>query len=209
MDQTSRRARWRWWLVAWAVGAVLLVPVAHVLSSGQSGQARQAGPAGQAGSGQSSDPIGVPHVIPVASRSPATVSGPELGAGTRQLSTASMGGSVVVVNIWAAWCEPCKAELPALARLAARYGGAGVRFVGLDVKDDRAAALSLLSTLHVEYPSISDPDGSSLDALDRFVPSYAIPSTLVLDRQGRVALTVIGPVDAGTFGTALADVIAR
>ena len=114
------------------------------------------------------------------------------------LSVSSLRGSVVVVNVWASWCGPCRDESPLLGRVAMATRPAGVRFVGIDEQDHADAARSFAASAGTAYPHVVDPDGSLLSSL-RLVPSSGIPSTLVLDRTGEVAARVIGPVDPVTF----------
>jgi thiol-disulfide isomerase/thioredoxin len=96
----------------------------------------------------------------------------------------STRGSVTVVNFWASWCAPCRAETPNLESVAKQTQATGVRFVGVNVKDSRSAAASFLRDKGVTYPSLYDDDGSL--AASWPVP-VTLPSTVVLDRQGRIA----------------------
>jgi thiol-disulfide isomerase/thioredoxin len=114
------------------------------------------------------------------------------------LTLSSLRGSVVVLNVWASWCEPCRDESPLLAKVATATRSAGVRFVGIDEQDRTEAARAFAATAGADYPHIVDSSGSLLASL-RIVPSSGIPSTLVLDRRGAVAARVIGPVDPATF----------
>jgi thiol-disulfide isomerase/thioredoxin len=118
-----------------------------------------------------------------------TLSGATLGGGT--LDLASLRGHVVVLNVWASWCEPCKAESPALVAVARRTATQGVRFVGIDENDEDAAASAFLAKIGSSYPHLVDPQGRLLASLRMLPP--AVPSSLVIDPQGRVAARVIGP----------------
>jgi thiol-disulfide isomerase/thioredoxin len=124
-------------------------------------------------------------------RAPA-VAGPVVGGG--QLSLASYRGHVVVLNFWGSWCTPCRAEAPRLAALAHHFGPAGVRFLGIDIRDSPASAQAFTSDFRISYPSLNDPgDTIALDFRDT-VPPAGIPTTLVISRSGRIAARVIGPV---------------
>jgi thiol-disulfide isomerase/thioredoxin len=117
-------------------------------------------------------------------------------------------GSVLVVNVWGSWCPPCIAEAPALQRVWAQTRSNGVQFVGVDTRDQTAAARAHQRRFGVSYPSIDDNGGQVLLAFRGALPPVAIPSTLVLDRAGRVAARVLGPVDAATLRALIADVAA-
>ncbi len=95
-------------------------------------------------------------------------------------------GQVVVLNIWGSWCGPCRAEAPALQQTYDLTRASGVTLLGIDVRDDRGAALDFVRGHAITYPSIFDNPGRSLFALGGF-PRNTVPSTIVLDRHHRVA----------------------
>ncbi|NYD41151.1 TlpA family protein disulfide reductase [Nocardioides panaciterrulae] len=101
-----------------------------------------------------------------------------------------LGHGPVAVNVWASWCDPCRREMPVLARASSR-----VRVLGIDERDDRGAARAFAASRGAAYPSLSDADGTLLASL-AMLPQNAVPSTLFLDERGRVAARVVGPVDA-------------
>lgn len=144
-------------------------------------------------------------VIPAEDREQTIVIGGETADGT-ELSTAQMGGDIVVVNAWASWCPPCIEELPLLAAAAEAYDDRGVTFVGLNSLDDPIAAASLLGSS--PYRSIDDRDGAILATIPG-VPPRSLPSTVILDRQGRVAVRIIGPVKPGQLEQALDALVAE
>lgn len=137
----------------------------------------------------------------------------ELAGGTADggpVDVTDWRGEVVVVNVWYAACAPCRAEAPDLVETAAGYADAGVRFLGVNTRDDAAGALAFERTYDVPYPSILDArDGSALLALAGQVPPQAVPTTLVLDAEGRVAARVLGRVEASTLQGLLDDVLAE
>jgi thiol-disulfide isomerase/thioredoxin len=102
-------------------------------------------------------------------------------------------GQIVVVNFWAAWCGPCKKELPLLAQLQREYEGRGVRFVGAsaDAKDERDAAEGLVAASGVSYPVVF---GLSDVEMRRLGLGSLLPATAVFDRDGTRAFRIIGEV---------------
>lgn len=141
-------------------------------------------------------------------RTPApVVSGTELGS-AKTVSTADYPGKVLVLNVWGSWCAPCRAEAAGL-QAASVATKADAQFIGINTRDYAPAAPeAFLRSNGITYPSIFDPSGQSLLELSGQVPPSAIPSTLVLDRQGRVAIRVLGPVSQRTLTDMIGEVAA-
>lgn len=118
-------------------------------------------------------------------------------------------GQVVVVNVWGSWCAPCIAEAPALQAVHEQTRDGGVSFVGVNTKDGAAAARAHERRFGVTYPSIDDDGGRVLLDLRGSLPPSAIPSTLVLDRQGRVAARILGRSDRTVLQGVVDDVVAE
>jgi cytochrome c biogenesis protein CcmG/thiol:disulfide interchange protein DsbE len=113
-------------------------------------------------------------------------------------------GHVTVVDFWASWCGPCRAQQPQLDRLAQSYGSRGVVFVGVDIRDDPAQGRAYVSRFSVPYRSISDPSADLAGTWD--VP--APPTTVVVDASGVVRARVLGGVDAAGTGALLDKLLA-
>ncbi|MDP9798823.1 thiol-disulfide isomerase/thioredoxin [Catenuloplanes nepalensis] len=110
----------------------------------------------------------------------------ELLDGTRY-DLASARGKVVVVNFWGSWCSPCRAEAKELEQSYQATKASGVEFLGINNRDDRDAAIAF-ERGRVTYPSLFDP--ANRLGLDFDIPPGATPSTVVLDREGRIALVI-------------------
>lgn len=120
-------------------------------------------------------------------------------------------GEVLVVNFWYAACAPCRAEAPDLVDLSAQYDGQGASFLGVNVRDQADTAISFDETFGIEYPSIIDTnDGAVKLAFSGSVPANAVPTTIVLDAEGRVAARIVGQIrDASILDTLIRDTIAE
>ncbi|MGY1602820.1 TlpA family protein disulfide reductase [Geodermatophilus sp. SYSU D00815] len=100
--------------------------------------------------------------------------------------SAELDGDVAVINFWGSWCPPCRVESPEFQEVYAEVEAEGVQFLGINVKDDRQLAQAFVDSKAITFPSLFDPRGEVALAF-RDYPANAIPSTIVLDRQGRVA----------------------
>lgn len=142
--------------------------------------------------------------IPVDERQPApALTGPTLDGKT--LSTSDYTDTVLVLNVWGSWCAPCRHEAPHLVEAAAKLDGVA-QFVGINTRDlDTAPAQAFVRAFEVTYPNLFDPDGALLLGFGQ-VPPKAIPSTLIIDRQGRVAARILGEVTSTTLVAAVEDI---
>ncbi|MGW2628689.1 TlpA family protein disulfide reductase [Streptomyces chattanoogensis] len=158
-----------------------------------------------AGFGRSADRIAT---VPPADRKAA----PELSGTTtrgKRLDVADYRGKVVVLNVWNSTCGPCIAETPGLAKVARSSRDKGVRFVGINTRDTETSQATAFEERHkVPYPSLSDPAGRLLLRFPKgSLNPQTIPSTLVLDRHGRLAARTMGAVDEDTLRKMIAPLV--
>ncbi len=119
---------------------------------------------------------------------PGPISGPDLMDPTRTLSLDDFAGKVVVVNVWGQWCGPCRTEIGQLQDVYEATRAKGVAFLGIDVRDNnRDAAVDFIKDRGITFPSIYDPAMRTMIAFGGKYPTTVIPSTVVLDREHRVA----------------------
>ncbi|MEJ2579928.1 MAG: TlpA disulfide reductase family protein [Kineosporiaceae bacterium] len=123
------------------------------------------------------------------------------------LDTATYRGRIVVVNVWASWCSPCRAEAPDLQQAYQRLHEEQVVFVGINTRDDDPAqARAFQRNFGITYPSIVDSGGTVLLALRGAASPKSVPTTLVLDTRGRVAARVNGRITETTLVDLVHDV---
>jgi thiol-disulfide isomerase/thioredoxin len=119
---------------------------------------------------------------------PGPVAGPSLTGPAKTISLDDFTGKIVVINVWGQWCAPCRTEITQLQKVYAMTRGVGVEFLGIDVRDNnRQAASDFIVDHKVTFPSIYDPPMRTMIAFGGKYPTTVIPSTVVLDRQHRVA----------------------
>lgn len=146
--------------------------------------------------------------IPPSERKPApVVAGSELGSG-KTISSASYLGKVVVLNAWASWCGPCRKEAPELQQ-ASVATAKEAQFLGINSRDyDPANPEAFVRATKVTYPSIYDADGTLLLKFTESMPLSSFPSTLILDRQGRIAVRIVGGITKLTLVGLITDTAA-
>lgn len=126
----------------------------------------------------------------------------------RPVDISQWRGKVVVINIWGSWCPPCRAETPALNRVANEMADE-VEFLGIAVREGAPTSLAYTRKANVPYPSISDSGAGLLIRFSNSLPAAAVPTTYVLDRDGRVAVRVLDKVSYGTLKALVEDVLAE
>ena len=164
-------------------------------------------PVGQTGQNYVAGNGTVTEVAPADREAPVDLTGTTLDGDP--LDLAALRGKVVVVNVWGSWCPPCRKEAPVLKAVSDDVIGADVAFVGIDTRDSDAAARAFVENVGLSYPNVVDPDGVLLLAFKGALNPNAIPSTLILDREGRVAARVVGEVTEGTLRAVIEPVVAE
>ncbi|MDH6145081.1 thiol-disulfide isomerase/thioredoxin [Kitasatospora sp. GP30] len=126
--------------------------------------------------------------VPVTARTAApAISGNDLEGKPTALS--DFQGKIVVLNIWGSWCSPCRAEAKGLEQVYEKYKGQGVQFLGINTRDTDVTNAKRFEDLNgISYPSIYDPDGTQILKFPKgSLNPQSIPTTVVIDRQGRLA----------------------
>jgi cytochrome c biogenesis protein CcmG/thiol:disulfide interchange protein DsbE len=120
-------------------------------------------------------------------------------------SLADYKGKVVLVNVWASWCEPCRDELPLIQKAHKRLSARGGTVVGIDVKENSAAALAAVEEYGLSFPNLRDRDGSFVRAWGQ----TGYPENYVIDRKGRVAAVRRLPVTQEWLDATLPPLLAE
>lgn len=123
------------------------------------------------------------------------------------VDTSTFRGEVTVYNVWGSWCVPCATEAPDLVEVANQFADE-VTFMGINVRDNEAAARAFERKYEIPYDSVIAQDSSTATlSFGGALTASAVPTTLVVDRRGRVAARVIGPVTAATLRSLLEPVL--
>jgi peroxiredoxin len=147
------------------------------------------------------------EVISVDERASAPEFGGTLLETGDRFQSSQLVGQVAVLNFWGSWCAPCRVETPEFSDIALDYSAAGVQFLGIDVKEtDEQFARAFIDRYSISFPSLYDPRGEVALAF-RGYPANAIPSTIVLDTDGRVAAVYTGTVSKENLRTVIDRVL--
>lgn len=146
------------------------------------------------------------QVVPEDERRPAPTAAVDVLGEDRELSLADLSGKVVVLNFWASWCGPCRAEQPDLNEAHERLAGDDLVFLGVDIQDSEANGLAHVREFAIPYPSLFDPS-SAYAARFEGVGPQAIPTTIVVDAEGRIAARIFGATTVEELSAAVGEVV--
>ena len=139
-------------------------------------------------------------------RMPGAVSGTTLDGD--EVSLSDFRGKVVVVNVWGSWCGECAGEAPMLSQAAAELESKDVEFLGIDSRDSsKANAQAFVRRFETPYPSIYDQGGRTLLAFRGTLTPNSVPSTIIIDKRGRVAGSVLGSITRTTLDDLVDDAL--
>ncbi|MEN9752896.1 MAG: hypothetical protein RL670_587 [Actinomycetota bacterium] len=128
----------------------------------------------------------------------------------QQLSNRDLLGKTVVLNFWYAGCAPCRAEIKDLVALQDQFKSDGVQFVGVNVRDTAATALAFDRTFKVNFPSVMDNEtGAVVLAYTGVVTPQAVPTTLVIDREGKITARILGRIDPSTLRSLIETAVGK
>lgn len=125
------------------------------------------------------------------------------------VSSSNWEGQVTVLNFWYASCAPCREEAADLVSLHDEYAPQGTDFYGVNIRDEQATAEAFERSFSIPYPSFDDKDGAVLLDMTQYVPPQAVPTTIVLDKKGRVSARILGLADRSTLKALISDALAE
>ena len=150
--------------------------------------------------------IAIPaSAMPTTSQATVIVDAPNDRVALPAIPGLTLDGTPIVLNAWASWCVPCRLEAPELAAFAAAHPE--IRMVGLNVNDEPSAAKAFAQATGMDYPQVVDANGSILATIPG-IPPAGLPSTVVIDADGRIAARIIGPVN-GELESAVAQALGK
>lgn len=127
-----------------------------------------------------------------------------------KLDSSALDGQVVVMNWWYSSCAPCRAEAPDLQALYEDFKDEGVQFVGVNVRDTAETALAFDRKFGISFPSIMDAQSGAVSlAFQGVVSPQAVPTTLVIDKEGKVSSRILGRIDPSILKTLIETVVAE
>jgi peroxiredoxin len=115
----------------------------------------------------------------------------------KPVKLAGFKGKVLVLNFWATWCVPCRAEIPALVKLQAQYAGNGLQVIGVSVDDPAEKMKPFIDQYKINYPVLTALGNDGI--LDTYGPMVVVPQTVLIGRDGKMCIRHIGPVTKDAF----------
>jgi len=145
-------------------------------------------------------------VVPAKDRQPApTLSGDDLTG--QALSTADWKGQTIVVNVWGPWCAPCRKEMPTLKEVSEQYADQDVKFVGVLNRSKSDTAQAFVKKVGITYPTFADQGGRLELKFNDTLPTIGVPTTWIIDSEGRVAVRIaVNDLTASTLAGLIDDV---
>jgi peroxiredoxin len=128
--------------------------------------------------------------------------------GGESFDSTSLSGKIVVLNFWGSWCAPCRVETPEFNKVYEQVRGQGVEFLGVAVRDTEQGAQAFYTNKKIGFRSLFDPAGR-VALTFRAIPPSAIPSTVILDRHGRIADVHVGTMLSGDLWPVLERLVAE
>ncbi|MEY3388347.1 MAG: hypothetical protein RI944_1120 [Actinomycetota bacterium] len=112
-----------------------------------------------------------------------------------EIDLKTLKNKVVLINVWGSWCSPCRKEAPELEELYLKNKADNVEFIGINIRDSKISATRFIENFSITYPNIFDRDGKLLLGYKDSLPANAIPSTILIDKNGLVAARQLGPIN--------------
>jgi len=125
----------------------------------------------------------------------------------KKIALSAFKGKVIVLDFWATWCVPCKAEIPGFIALQSKYGKSGLQMLGLSVDDPVEKLKPYVAEMKINYPVLQGKDRD--DVLDAYAPIPSIPTSVVIGRDGRICRQHVGIVPMDVFEKEIASLLSR
>jgi len=115
----------------------------------------------------------------------------------KPVKLADFKGKILVLNFWATWCIPCRAEIPALVELQAKYAGNGLQVIGVSIDDPAEKMKPFVGQYKINYPVLQALGNDGI--LDTYGPMVVVPQTVIIQRDGKLCTKHVGPVTREAF----------
>jgi len=175
----------------WIVAAAAAAGLAAVALSGVGGQTRQPSSAAGGACGANAKPANLNFTLK-------DVNG-------KDVKLASFKGKVVLLNFWATWCGPCRAEIPAFVEFRAKHHAKGFEILGISVDDPPEALRPFADQFKVNYPLLVGSDRD--DVQEAYGPIFGVPQSVLISRDGRICRKFVGEVRTSSLERAVAPLL--